>query len=141
MQWGQAQPSGQDVYNRYNPYPMPAGGYPNVTASGTPVNYGAYFPPTTISSSPAYSAASGVPNMYPGAMPVGYYAHPGGHGGGQHSQVPGTSTHNGTQSSNTGPSSTGSLHGNGYRAANTSSPHTSYDASLVNALQNMSFNK
>ena len=138
MQWGQAQPSSQDVYNRYNPYPLAPSGYPNATASGTPVNYNAYYPPAPFSTSPA---PSGGPAMYPGAANTGYYPHPSGSTGGHGGQVPTSNAHNGNHPTNAGRSTPGSIHSNGYKSTTTHTTHTPYDASLVNALQNMSFNK
>ncbi|KAF2706460.1 PSP1-domain-containing protein [Pleomassaria siparia CBS 279.74] len=61
QQWSQAQQYG----GRYGSYPT-AGGYPNASGSGSPMNYGNYYPPTTFSSSPAFkSATSGA--AYDGA--------------------------------------------------------------------------
>lgn len=40
--WAQGQQYSQQLYGGYNAF---AGGFPNVTASGSPMNYGAYYPP------------------------------------------------------------------------------------------------
>lgn len=40
--WAQGQQYAQQMYGGYGAF---AGGYPNVTASGSPMNYGAYYPP------------------------------------------------------------------------------------------------
>lgn len=47
------------MYGGYNAY---AGGYPNVTASGSPMNYGAYYPPGS-----GFGAQSAYNRGYPGA--------------------------------------------------------------------------
>lgn len=53
--WAQGQQHPQAAYDRYNAYPMQSSAYPSATASGSPMNYGGYYPPTTYSSSSAYS--------------------------------------------------------------------------------------
>jgi len=58
QQWGQAQQyagNGQQYGARYGGYPVT--GYPTGSAA-SPMNYGAYYPPTTYSSSPAFNNAS-----------------------------------------------------------------------------------
>lgn len=55
-QWGHGQQVPADMmYGRY--------GYPNVTASGSPMNYGAYYPPATYAASPAFNTASSGPSF------------------------------------------------------------------------------
>ncbi|KAF1956922.1 hypothetical protein CC80DRAFT_412075 [Byssothecium circinans] len=50
MPWGQGQQLGADMYGRY--------GFSNAAANPSPMNYGAWFPPTTYSASPAFNNAS-----------------------------------------------------------------------------------
>ncbi|PSN73669.1 hypothetical protein BS50DRAFT_482600 [Corynespora cassiicola Philippines] len=56
--WAHGQQLGQDVYGRYPSYPMHGGNFPNASTGGSPMNYGAYYPPTTYSASPAFNQAS-----------------------------------------------------------------------------------
>lgn len=145
--WAPGQQLTQPVYDRYNPYVMQAGGYPNASASGSPMNYGAYYPPTSFAPSPAYNMPSSSP-AYRGGFPTttGYgvsQAHTSTTGPphGQHSTSgattysanssgPATSTNSGTS----GP------HGNGYTATSGASHNASYDpAILTAAMQSMSF--
>ena len=52
----------QHTYDRYGGYP---GGYPNVTAAGSPMNYGAFYPPTsTYGASSAYNRGYAGNNAY-----------------------------------------------------------------------------
>ncbi|KAF2465528.1 PSP1-domain-containing protein [Lindgomyces ingoldianus] len=36
-------------HGQYSPFPVPAGGYPGVTGSGSPMGYGGYYPPASAS--------------------------------------------------------------------------------------------
>lgn len=56
--WAQGQQYPQQMYGGYGAYP---GGYPNVTASSSPMNYGAYYPPASTYGASAYNRG------YPGA--------------------------------------------------------------------------
>ncbi|KAF2204545.1 hypothetical protein GQ43DRAFT_469018 [Delitschia confertaspora ATCC 74209] len=140
MQWGQGQQAGQDALNRYSPYPVAAGGYPNVTASGTPVNFNAYYPPTTYASSPSYPLSS-TPYYAAAAQST-----PGSsYGGAYGSQGQARNAHNVTHTtvadspaSYTGTSAAGPSYGNGYTAPNN---NTAYGAAYINAFQNLSLNK
>jgi hypothetical protein len=52
----------QHAYDRYGAYP---GGYPNATAAGSPMNYGAFYPPTsTYGASSAYNRGYAGNNAY-----------------------------------------------------------------------------
>jgi hypothetical protein len=95
----------------YGNYPMQAGSYPNATASGSPMNYGGYYPPTTYGASTAYGATTSGP------------AYRGGY--------PSTSGAGGSRSSNAaaGPAYKGPSYNGGY------------DPALMAAMQNMSFSK
>ncbi|KAF2001841.1 hypothetical protein P154DRAFT_153803 [Amniculicola lignicola CBS 123094] len=111
--YGMANPyanSQQEMYGRYPQY-NPMGGYPQGTASGSPMNYGAYYPPTTYSSSPAFQGAAATPAWRALASSAGYQP----------------------RYSSAGTSSGG--YGNGYTAASTSA----YDPSLLAAMHNLSF--
>ncbi|KAF1930113.1 uncharacterized protein M421DRAFT_3868 [Didymella exigua CBS 183.55] len=57
--WAQGQQYQQQMYGGYGAF---AGAYPNVTASGSPMNYGAYYPPGSN-----YGAASAYNRAYPAA--------------------------------------------------------------------------
>jgi hypothetical protein len=59
--WAQGQQYSQQMYSGYSAY---AGGYPNVTAGGSPMNYGAYYPPTST-----YGAPSAYNRGYPTTNP------------------------------------------------------------------------
>lgn len=64
--WAHGQQMAPHMYNRYGGYPM-QGGYPNATGSGSPMNYGAYYPPAPQS---AYTLpGNGPPNR--GGFPAG----------------------------------------------------------------------
>lgn len=132
--WALGQQMPQPMFDRYNAFPMQTGGYPNASTSGSPMNYGAWYPPTTYAASPAY----GVPTSGP--------AYRGGY--------PTTTSYSGNQSYNpttTGPSynqygtsggnqaiSSGT-HGNTHTATTGASHNTGYDPALLAAMQNMSF--
>jgi len=59
----------QHMYDRYGGYTMPGGGFPNASGSGSPMNYGAYYPPTTYAPSPAYNVGSSA-STYRGGYPA-----------------------------------------------------------------------
>ncbi|KAF2642793.1 hypothetical protein P280DRAFT_395542 [Massarina eburnea CBS 473.64] len=62
MPWGaQAQPMTADMYGRY--------GFPNANSNGSPMNFGAWAPPSTYSASPAFNHASSGPS-YRGGYPA-----------------------------------------------------------------------
>jgi hypothetical protein len=110
--YNQNQYSQYDAYGRYP-------GYPSATGSGTPMNYGAYQPPTTYAASPAFNNASSGPSYrggYPSTSSV-----PSGSYGGQYTSGVGYSTAAG--------------YGNGYVATT-----AGYDPSLVASMQGMNFN-
>ncbi|KAF2193823.1 hypothetical protein K469DRAFT_691331 [Zopfia rhizophila CBS 207.26] len=157
--WGQGQQGGHEIYGRYGTYPV---GYPNVTASGTPMNYGAYYPPATYSSSPAFNASVSGP-AYRGGYPatssvaMSYGASHSGvstagpsYGGNQsatytsgmgypnaYTTAPTSGVNYGTAYTNTS-----TAYGNGFTTATTSAAYTSsYDPSLLMAMQNLSFGK
>jgi hypothetical protein len=71
---GYGQQLNQHMYDRYNQYVMQPGGYPNATASGSPMNYGAYYPPTSYAASPAYNVASSGPAYRGGYQATTSYA-------------------------------------------------------------------
>jgi hypothetical protein len=126
-------------YNQqtYNAFPMQSAGYPNATASGSPMNYGAYYPPPT----PAYGAAT-ASTGYRGGQPGGQpYTPTAGQAYGQYNsnQYYKGSNASGAQNS-TGTGTTGA-YGNGSTATAGASYNSGYDPALVSGMQNMSFGK
>jgi hypothetical protein len=116
-------PHGQQLPQQmYGAFPMPAGGFPNASASGSPMNYGAYYPPTTYAASPAYGATSSG-SAYRGGYPS-------------------TTAHAGAQSY-TATATAGPSYGQYAPTFPTSgaSYNTAYDPALMAAMQNMSFGK
>ncbi|KAH5009958.1 hypothetical protein HBI74_203110 [Parastagonospora nodorum] len=124
----------------YGNYPMQAGAYPNATASGSPMNYGGYYPPTTYGASPAYGAATSGP-AYRGG-----YTSTTGAGGGQASTAATAgpaynqyaSSYYKTPSTSVAMGGTTGSPGNGYTATSGTTHNTGYDP-LMAAMQNMSF--
>ncbi|KAH7396566.1 hypothetical protein DE146DRAFT_614119 [Phaeosphaeria sp. MPI-PUGE-AT-0046c] len=113
----------------YGAMPMQSGGYPSATASGSPMNYGAYYPPTSYAASPAYGASTS------GSSHRGTY-------GSATNATTGSAygQYNPASSYNKVPISTAGGAGNGYTAtSNTVYNNPGYDPTLVSAMQNMSF--
>jgi hypothetical protein len=141
---GQGQRMNQQVYGNY---PMQAGGYPNATGSGSPMNYGGYYPPTTYGASAGYGAASG------GAAYRGGYTSTGAAGPSATTTTAGPSYNQYSNPYYKAASTTPSIpnlsagtagsygNGNGHAAASGSAYNAGYDPSLIAAMQNMSFNK
>jgi hypothetical protein len=124
----------------YGNYPMQASTYPNATASGSPMNYGGYYPPTTYGASPAYGAATSGPAHRGG------YTSTTGAGGGQASTATTASpaynqyasSYYKTPSASVAMGGTTGSPGNGYTATSGTAHNTGYDP-LMAAMQNMSF--
>jgi len=124
----------------YGNYQMQAGSYPTATASGSPMNYGGYYPPTTYGASPSYGAATSGP-AYRGG-----YTSATGVGGGQassaatagpaHSQY--ASSYYKTPTTSVAMGGTTGSPGNGYTATSGTTHNTGYDP-IMAAMQNMSF--
>jgi hypothetical protein len=143
MQWGQNSQPGPDTFNRYNPYPVAATGYSNASGSGTPVNYGGYYPPAPLSSSPAYQGTAGNQASYGAAA---YSGAPHGPGYGAHANAhnglpPTTAGYGAHANSHSGPppttvaSSAGPTHSNGNWGVQ------GYDDTFRRALHKLSLNK
>jgi hypothetical protein len=94
------------------------GAYPTATASGSPMNYNGYYPPTTYGASPAYGASSSG-----GAYRGGYSSA----GAPAYSNTPNFGTSGG--------------YGNGYTATSGASYNPAFDPALMTGMQNMSFGK
>lgn len=158
-QWGHGQQLSHDMYGRYGSYPVAGGGYPNASASGSPMNYGAYYPPTTYSSSPAFNNASSGPSYrggYPATSGSTTYAtsHPvvstTGSSAGQYTTGAGgpalytTAASFGGQYTSAPLSMsyvTSATYGNGYTPPTTAGFSANYEPALINAIQNMSFGR
>lgn len=96
---------------------MQSNNYPNATASGSPMNYGGYYPPTSYPVSSAYGSRGGH------ATTSGQYQ---------------SSSFN-EATSTTGAGTSGG-YGNGH-AATSGASYAGYDAALVTAMHNMTFGK
>ncbi|KAL6708975.1 hypothetical protein ACN47E_002102 [Coniothyrium glycines] len=149
--WAHGQQLAQPMYDRYNPYAIQAGSYPNASASGSPMNYGAYYPPTSFATSSAYnipSSSSGYRGGYPAttgyaASPTytssagssyGQYATSGAAQGSAYSSAPyisGVAAGNNYSTSG----------GNGYTATSSASQNGAQDPGYLSAaMNNLSFN-
>ncbi|KAF2262702.1 PSP1-domain-containing protein [Lojkania enalia] len=142
QQWAQGQ-HGQDMYGRYPGYPA-AATYPNATASGSPMNYGGYYPPGTYSSSPSFNTPSSAA-PYRGGHTSGAggqsgYITSGGYGTSPAYNGGYTATSSagyGGSSSYTGHAATSSA---GYRTSFTATSSAEYDPTQLGSyMQNMSF--
>jgi hypothetical protein len=124
----------------YGSFPIQAGNYPNATASGSPMNYGAYYPPTTYAASPAYGASTSGPT-YRGGYPS-TTAHAGAQ---SYTPTPYYKTNNSSGTMGAPSAGTaggyGNGNGNGYTATSGASYNPTYDPVLMAAMQNMSFGK
>jgi hypothetical protein len=127
----------------YNSFPMQGGSYPNATASGSPMNYGAYYPPAT----PAYGTATSGP-PYRGGYPstaaqtgAQSYTAAASTGYGQYSSTPYYKGPNASGATNGPGAGTTGGYGNGYTATSGASYNPGYDPTLMAAMQNMSFGK
>ncbi|KAF1911183.1 hypothetical protein BDU57DRAFT_112398 [Ampelomyces quisqualis] len=122
-------------YNQqmYGTVPMQAGSYPSAAASGSPMNYGGYYPPTSYPSTSGYGSRGG----YASASAQGRsHMTTAGPTYGQ-SQSQSSSYNNPTKTTGAG---TSGGYGNGSTATSGAS-YTGYDAALVTAMHNMSFGK
>lgn len=162
--WPHGQQLASQMYDRYGGYAMSASGYPNATASGSPMNYGAYYPPTTYAPSPAYNVPSTGPSYrggYPAAASYGnsqsntstagpsygQYATAGSgyttSGAGFSGPATGNNSYsNSPYSSGAAASSnygTSGGYGNGHTATSGASYNASYDPAFLTAMHNMSF--
>ncbi|KAF1845428.1 uncharacterized protein K460DRAFT_281921 [Cucurbitaria berberidis CBS 394.84] len=159
--WAHGQQLAPQMYDRYSPYAMQAaGGYPNATASGSPMNYGAYYPPTTYAPSPAYNIASSGPSYRGGYQATtayaasqsytstagpsyGHYTTSGaGAGypssGASYSNAYGNASY--SSSTTTGANlGTSGGYGNGYTATSVPSYNAGYDTAFLTAMHNLSF--
>ncbi|KAJ4371541.1 hypothetical protein N0V83_004760 [Neocucurbitaria cava] len=156
--WAHGQQLAPQMYDRYGAYAMQTGNYPNVTASGSPMNYGAYYPPTTYAPSPAYNIASSGP-AYRGGYPAtsaynasqsytstagpsyGQYTTSGAaytSSGAGHPNVYGSTAYTSGPTASTSYSTSGG-YGNGYTAASGPSYNTGYDPAFLTAMHNLSF--
>lgn len=137
-QWGHAQMTA-DMYGRF--------GFPNVTAGGSPMNYGAWYPPTTYSASPAFNnASSGV--SYRGGYPAttgagsayGQYTTSGLSAPATYSTAPAYSMYATSGAGNfSGHGTTSTSYGNGFTATSGAATSATYDPALLTAMANMSF--
>lgn len=93
-------------------------GFPNATGGGSPMNFGAWYPPATYSTSPAFNTASSG-TSYRGGYPAttaatghSYSQHVNaGHGGSMpNSAAPGYNSHTATGTGLTGHNNAGSAH-------------------------------
>jgi hypothetical protein len=140
---GQGQRVNQQMYGNY---PMQAGGYPNATASGSPMNYGGYYPPTTYGASAGYGAATGGPAYRGGytSTAAASSSAPTTTAGPSYNQYA-NSYYKAATTTSSIPNLTGTAgsygNGNGHAAASGSGYNAGYDPSLMAAMQNMSFNK
>lgn len=128
--WNQGQQLPQQMYDRFNGYPMHQGSYQGASGSGSPMNYGAWYPPSTFAGSPAYGAASSGP-AYRGNPQTGNPTYNHATSGAQFNQFGAAAT-----------GQTGNINGNGNTmsgAAANNNQHTGYDPAMLAALQNMSF--
>jgi hypothetical protein len=125
---------------------MQTGVYPNATASGSPMNFGAYYPPTSYGGSPAYgSVSTGPPSRGTYATSSAQaanisYTAAGGSAFNQYGQGGYQRTQNASNSMGTGGSGTSGGYGNGYTATSGAS-YTGFDSALMAGMQNMSFGK
>ncbi|KAH7083393.1 hypothetical protein BKA63DRAFT_403127 [Paraphoma chrysanthemicola] len=137
--WAQNQQMNQQLYS--NNFSMQGGGYPNATASGSPMNYGAYYPPSTYGASPAYGAAASGPAYrggYSSATSYGGAQSNSNAAGPSNSQYAGPSyTNPAYMSGNGNASGSGISGGNGY----TSTSGATYDPALMAAIQNLGIGK
>lgn len=142
--WTPGQQQGAQQFNRYGGYSLPAGSYPDTTASGSPINhYGGYYAPASYPN----------PNTY----------HPPTSGSAYRGGYPAASSHNTQVYASTSSSSYGqyATAGPGYNASGgnhpastpgygnyNTIPYTSgavtgtsggYDAALLTAMHNLSF--
>jgi len=123
--WAHGQQMAPHVYRGY---------YPNVTASGSPMNYGggAYYPPSTYSSS--YGGGYGPTTSTAGyAAPRNYTSSAG------PSFAPYTSTAQSAYTPGGYQGATGSGAYAGGQTATAPQHQTGFDPTLLNAMQNMSF--
>lgn len=137
--WASGQQYTQAMYDRYNPYAIQAGGYPNATASASPMNYGAYYPPTSFAPSPVgnmSSSSGGARGGFQGASAYG----PPQHGGASNARVVhGLNTNVGVNSNTNLGANTGQDNGRPAAAGN-NAYNANYDpAFLTAAMQNISF--
>jgi len=117
---------------------MQPGAYPNATASGSPMNYNGYYPPTTYGASPAYGAPSSGP-AYRGG-----FSSATAHGGSSaYTTTAGPSYGQYTASSYNNPTNFGTSggYGNSYTATSGASYNPAFDPALLAGMQNMSFGK
>ncbi|KAF2036745.1 hypothetical protein EK21DRAFT_51867 [Setomelanomma holmii] len=144
--WAQNQQVNAQMYG--SNFSMQGAGYPNATASGSPMNYGAYYPPTTYGASPAYGASASGPayrsaysanNPYAGVQSNHSAAGP------SSSLYAPTTYGNSSYGSSAGiASGSGASGGNGNNATSGvsySAGAAAYDPGLVAAIQNMGFGK
>lgn len=135
------------MYDRYGNF----GGFPNVTASGSPMNYGGYYPPTTYSASSTYNGPTSGPaygGRYQAASQsftstagpsYGQYATSGasGYGAGYSASGAGYTPYT-SGATNPASASTSSSNGNGYTATSGASYSGSNDTAFLTAVQNLS---
>jgi hypothetical protein len=140
----------------YGAFPMQSGSYPNATASGSPMNYGAYYPPTTYAGSPAYGSSPSGP-AYRGGYPssTGHtgaqsYTATAGPAYGQYTptayyKTPTSAVATGNPNAGAAGGGYGNGNGNGngnsYTATSGASYNPTYDPALIAAMQNMGFGK
>jgi hypothetical protein len=126
-------------YNQqaYNAFPMQGAGYPNATASGSPMNYGAYYPPAT----PAYGAAATGAGYRGGQTGAQSYTPAAGQAYGQYNSNQYYKGSNASGAQNGSSTGTTGAYGNGGTATAGASYNSGYDPSLVSGMQNMSFGK
>jgi len=133
--WAQNQQLTQPMYDRFNAYPMHAGAFPNVSASGSPMNYGAWYPPTTYTAASSAYGATGSGPSYRGAFA--------GAPSQGNNQSYNTATSDSAQNQFPGSGGASANTANSYAGANTGAQGASfnptYDPALVAAMQNMSF--
>jgi hypothetical protein len=132
-----AQGSRYNQQAAYNSFPMQGAGYPNATASGSPMNYGAYYPPAT----PAYGTATTGTGYRGGQTGAQSYTPTVGPAYGQYNSAQYYKGSNASGATNgPGANATGG-YGNGHTPTSAASYNPGYDPSLVSSMQNMSFGK
>ncbi|KAF2830760.1 PSP1-domain-containing protein [Ophiobolus disseminans] len=118
---------GQQMY-------MQPGSYPSATASGSPMNYNGYYPPSTYgasSSGTAYRGGYSSANTQGGSQA---YTTTAGSSYGQYSTAPSYNNPNANSGTSGG-------YGNGYTATSGASYNPAFDPALMAGLQNMGISK
>jgi hypothetical protein len=119
---------------------MQPGQYPNVTASGSPMNYNGYYPPSTYGASSAYrggygtSSAAGGSQSYTTTAGPAYGQHPS-----QMYAAPNPSTSTLSTYLNANSPGAGNASTNTNDAASGASYNPAFDPALMTGMQNMSF--